>query len=196
MDVECAGVRYVTRRPRRRCCRLPLRPVVACRRGPRCRAAFRPNAGTILNTYAPPADALVLPSSTLPKPVRRNNYELRRPAPRSWSTASSSRASPCCPPLNVEAQLADLIGQKSDARRPSQGGRAGDIPLSKHGYFLARAMCRRRPSMAAEFASLYSKVVTTALKPAGSARLGGAQADKHPAGPGRSTRPAHRTEVA
>jgi len=104
----------------------------------RAPSVFRPDAGTILNLYAPPTNAPVLPSSTLPKPSDDMPAAAASDA-RVRIFSFEIEGVTLLPKAEVEAQLAGLIGQEASL---------GDLRLAaarvtalyrEHGYFLARA---------------------------------------------------------
>jgi hemolysin activation/secretion protein len=100
--------------------------------------AFRPNAGTVLNVYAPPGRQPELPASTLPTPagdaapaadhgatVRINGFEL----------AGVS----LLPLEDVQARLADLVGRDATLADLRSAAARVDELYRERGFFLARA---------------------------------------------------------
>jgi hemolysin activation/secretion protein len=139
--------------------------------------AFRPNAGTIINTYAPPADALVLPSSTLPKPADEITAAAA-PGTKVLVYSFELEGVTLLPQAEVEAQLAELIGQKVSLDDLRKAAARVTALYRKHGYFLARAYVPAQTINGggiriAVLEGRYDHVETN-----GSARLGSDQAGK------------------
>ena len=99
---------------------------------------FQPNAGTIFNTYAPPADGLVLPSSALPKPSD-DIPSAAAPSARIQIYSFELEGVTLLPVDEVEAQLAELIGQRVTLEDLRQAAARVTSLYRRHGYFLARA---------------------------------------------------------
>jgi hemolysin activation/secretion protein len=139
--------------------------------------AFRPNAGTIINTYAPPTDALALPSAALPKPAD-DIPAVTSPDTKVLVYSFELEGVTLLAAAEVEAQLADLIGQRVTLDDLRQAAARVTALYRQHGYFLARAYVPAQTINGggiriAVLEGRYDRVETN-----GSARLGGTHADK------------------
>jgi len=138
---------------------------------------FHPNAGTIFNTYAPPADGLVLPSSALPKP----SDDIPAAATPSAGIEVYSfefEGVTLLPVAEVEAQLAPLIGQRVTLEDLRQAAARVTSLYRRHGYFLARAYV---PAQKINGGGVHIAVLEgryDAVEASGSARLDDARVDK------------------
>ena len=100
--------------------------------------AFRPNAGTILNIYAPPAELPELPSMSLPRVADEIPGDDTAGA-KFKLTRFVLEGVTLLPQSEVEAQLAGLVGREvslGDLRKAAAGV---TILYRDKGYFLARA---------------------------------------------------------
>jgi hemolysin activation/secretion protein len=143
----------------------------------RAPSVFRPDAGTILNLYTPPADSVVLPASALPRPsddmpaaavlgarIRIYSFELEGVT--------------LLPMAEVEAQLAGLIGQEATLEDLRVGAARVTALYREHGYFLARAYV---PAQQVNGGSVRIAVLEgryDRIEASGSARLDRDQVDK------------------
>lgn len=100
--------------------------------------AFHPNAGTLLNIFAPPVEEPTLPASALPKPADEQ--------PAGDGAKGSVKVSrfviegvSLLPPAEVEAQLAGLAGREVTLEELRQGAVRITALYRERGYFLARA---------------------------------------------------------
>ena len=100
--------------------------------------AFHPNAGTLLNIFAPPVEEPTLPASALPKPADEQ--------PAGDGAKGSVKVSrfviegvSMLPPAEVEAQLAGLAGREVTLDELRQGAARITSLYRERGYFLARA---------------------------------------------------------
>lgn len=100
--------------------------------------AFHPNAGTLLNIFAPPVEEPTLPASALPKPADEQ--------PAGDGAKGSVKVSrfviegvSLLPPAEVEAQLAGLAGREVTLDELRQGAARITSLYRERGYFLARA---------------------------------------------------------
>ncbi len=143
----------------------------------RAPSVFRPDAGTILNLYAPPTDGPVLPASSLPKPsdampaaaasdvrIRIYSFEIEGVT--------------LLPTAEVEAQLAGLIGQEASLDDLRLAAARVTALYREHGYFLARAYvpAQRINGGGVRIAVLEGRF--DRVEASGSARLGSAQVEK------------------
>jgi hemolysin activation/secretion protein len=143
----------------------------------RAPGVFRPDAGTILNLYAPPTGVPVLPASSLPKP------------PDAVPTAAASdvririysfeiEGVTLLPTAEVEAQLAWLIGQEASLDDLRLAAARVTALYRERGYFLARAYvpAQRINGGGVRIAVLEGRL--DRVEASGSARLGRAQVEK------------------
>ena len=100
--------------------------------------AFRPNAGTILNIYAPPVEAPTLPAATLPTPVEELPAD-DAAGVRVKLTRVVLDGVTLLPQAEVEAQLAGLVGQEVSLADLRQAAARITQLYRDQGYFLARA---------------------------------------------------------
>ncbi len=100
--------------------------------------AFRPNAGTILNIYAPPVEAPTLPAATLPAPVEELPAD-DAAGVRVKLTRVVLDGVTLLPQAEVEAQLAGLVGQEVSLADLRQAAARITQLYRDKGYFLARA---------------------------------------------------------
>jgi hemolysin activation/secretion protein len=103
--------------------------------------AFRPNAGTILNIYAPPTFGPVLPDTVLPK-----SDDTMRAADAAGSSDAMVRVSgfelegvSLLPVADIEAALAGLVGQQASLEDLRKAAVRVTGLYRDRGYFLARA---------------------------------------------------------
>jgi hemolysin activation/secretion protein len=100
--------------------------------------AFRPNAGTLLNIYTPPAEPPTLPESRLPQPPA----QMRAPdagGPRIAVSRVDFEGASLVPAEDLQAVVARLVG--SEVTLAELQGAAAQITAlyRQRGYFLARA---------------------------------------------------------
>lgn len=105
---------------------------------PQVPGGFRPNAGTILNIYAPPAEVPTLPESKLPQPAD----EIRAPdvaGPRVKIARFDIEGATLIPVAELQEAVAGLVG--SEASLADLQRAAGQITAlyRERGFFLARA---------------------------------------------------------
>jgi len=100
--------------------------------------AFRPNAGTILNIYAPPVDQPVLPASALPRATDELPVS-DAPGPKVPVTRFSLEGVTLLPLAEVEAPLASLVGREASLNELRQAAARITALYRERGYFLARA---------------------------------------------------------
>jgi len=100
--------------------------------------AFHPNAGTLLNIFAPPVEGPTLPASALPLPADEK--------PAGDMAQGSVKVSrfviegvSLLPPAEVEAQLAELVGRDATLNDLRLGAARITSLYRERGYFLARA---------------------------------------------------------
>ena len=137
---------------------------------------FQPNAGTILNSYAPPAEMPVLPTSALPRPsdeIPANTAAATRIQVFSFELEGVT----LLPVAEVEALLAEYIGQRVTLNELRQGAARITALYRQHGYFLARAYVPAQTiNGAIRIAVLEGRY--DGVEASGSTRLDSAQVDK------------------
>ena len=101
--------------------------------------AFAPNAGTILNIFAPPTAEPSLPASALPRPPD----EQAAADPAAGARVMVSRiivdGVSLLPAAEVDAQVAALAGREATLGELRQGAERITALYRERGYFLARA---------------------------------------------------------
>ncbi len=139
--------------------------------------AFQQNAGTILNTYSPPADELALPLLLLPKPPDEIPVA-GAPDTRIEVFGFELEGVTLLPVAEVEAQLAELIGQRVTLEDLRQAAARVTALYRRHGYFLARAYvpAQRVNGGGIRIAVLEGRY--DAVEASGSARLDQTRVDK------------------
>jgi len=143
----------------------------------RAPSVFRPDAGTILNLYAPPTNAPVLPSSALPKPADDMPAAAASDA-RVRIYSFEIEGVTLLPKADVEAQLAGLIGQEASLEDLRLAAARVTALYREHGYFLARAYvpAQRINGGGVRIAVLEGRY--DRVEASGSTRLGSAQVEK------------------
>ena len=100
--------------------------------------AFRPNAGTILNIFAPPVEMPELPSVSLPKIADEISGDDAAGA-KFKVTRFILEGVTLLPQAEIEAQLAGLVGQEVSLGDLRKAAAASPGSTGTKGYFLARA---------------------------------------------------------
>jgi hemolysin activation/secretion protein len=139
--------------------------------------SFRPDAGTILNSYAPRADTLELPASTLPKPAddtRAGVASSTRVLVSSFELTGVS----LLPEAEVQAQLADLIGKEVTLGDLRKGAARVTTLYRQQGFFLARAYVPAQDIKSGAIRIAVLEGQYDSVEANGSPRLGATQADK------------------
>jgi len=143
----------------------------------RAPSVFRPDAGTILNLYAPPTDGPVLPASSLPKPADAMPAAAASDV-RIRIYSFEIEGVTLLPMAEVEAQIAGLIGQEASLDDLRLAAARVTALYREHGYFLARAYvpAQRINGGGVRIAVLEGRF--DRVEASGSARLGSAQVEK------------------
>jgi len=104
-------------------------------------SAFRPNAGTILNIYAPPTFGPVLPDTVLPRPDDTTRAADAPDAPETMVRVSGFELEgvSLLPTADIDAELAGLVGQQASLEDLRMAAVRVTALYRERGFFLARA---------------------------------------------------------